>query len=73
LARHTGALVLPVSFRFSRQWVFNSWDRTKLAKPWAVMECRFATPLDAATWSAADDAARAERLARTLNALASVS
>lgn len=68
LARHTEALVLPVAFHISRQWAFGSWDRTKLAKPWAAMECRFGPMQDIRTW-AGDDPSFARHLEQELNRL----
>jgi lysophospholipid acyltransferase (LPLAT)-like uncharacterized protein len=40
LARRTNAIIIPAAFNYSRQWEFNSWDRTKVPKPGAVIECR---------------------------------
>lgn len=44
LAAKTGALLLPCAFRADRQWVFRSWDRTRLPKPRAVLHVAFGTP-----------------------------
>jgi lysophospholipid acyltransferase (LPLAT)-like uncharacterized protein len=67
LARQAGALVLPVSFELSRQWVFRSWDRARLAKPWATLECRFWAPVDPAAWEDLGPEAQARRLEAMLS------
>jgi hypothetical protein len=48
LARHAGALLLPMAFRHSSQIVFKSWDRTRLPKPFARLHCLFGEPIDCA-------------------------
>jgi lysophospholipid acyltransferase (LPLAT)-like uncharacterized protein len=62
LAHRVGALIVPVSFRFSRQWVFKSWDRTRLAKPWAIMECSVGAPVEASAWDGLEPEAQARQL-----------
>jgi lysophospholipid acyltransferase (LPLAT)-like uncharacterized protein len=69
LARHSDARILPVAFRPTSAWVFKSWDRTKLPKPFSILECRFAAPIDASDWNADDDATHAKRIEAVLNGL----
>ncbi|MEM7698641.1 MAG: lysophospholipid acyltransferase family protein [Verrucomicrobiota bacterium] len=38
LAEKTGALLFPITVQFSRAWVFNSWDRFRLPKPFSTIE-----------------------------------
>jgi lysophospholipid acyltransferase (LPLAT)-like uncharacterized protein len=67
LARKTGAIILPVSFEFSRQWVFRSWDRTRLAKPWATIEYRFPFLVASGASSRMDDRELLRRLTSALS------
>ncbi len=45
LAAKTGAPVLPVAWGADRYWVFKSWDRTVLPKPFARMAFYYGEPL----------------------------
>lgn len=40
-AVHTGATVIPVTWRASRSWELSTWDRLALPKPFSVIEVSF--------------------------------
>ncbi|HPK04015.1 MAG TPA: lysophospholipid acyltransferase family protein [Candidatus Sumerlaeota bacterium] len=65
LARKAGALIVPVAFHHQRQWVFGSWDRTRLPKPFTRTTCVFGEPLDASRWD--DEAALLQRMVEALD------
>lgn len=65
LARKAGALILPVVFDQSRKFVFRSWDRTMLPKPFARTTILIHEPLDTAAWSD-DDESNARQLGALL-------
>jgi lysophospholipid acyltransferase (LPLAT)-like uncharacterized protein len=44
LASRTGLPVVPVGMAFSRSWSLGSWDRFRIAKPFARAEMVFGTP-----------------------------
>ena len=46
LGRQSGALLVPVAFHSSRRWVFGSWDRTRLPKPFASLRIHLGEPRD---------------------------
>ena len=46
---------MPMTFDISRQWVFGSWDRTRLIKPFARMRPTFHAAIDAHAWTADDE------------------
>lgn len=45
LASRTGAPILPLVVAVDRYWLFRSWDRTLLPKPFARIHIRFGKPL----------------------------
>lgn len=45
LASYSGTVVLPVGWAADRYWVFRSWDRTVLPKPFARMVVEIGEPL----------------------------
>jgi len=45
LAGHSGAVVVPVGWAADRYWVFRSWDRTVLPKPFARVVVEIGAPL----------------------------
>lgn len=47
LAQLSGACIVPVSADASKKWVFNSWDRMELPKPFAQMKLVIGEPLAA--------------------------
>ena len=69
LARQSGAVIIPLAFHPYRRWVFRSWDRTRLPKPFATIRPRLGRPVDP---SALDqtEIEISEGLERTLNELA---
>jgi hypothetical protein len=69
LARRTQALVLPVAYRFSSQWTFKSWDRMKLAKPFARVEGRIGELIDPLDY-AHDEQAIAQAIGEALRRIA---
>lgn len=67
LARKAGAVIVPMAFHNQRQWVFNSWDRTRLAKPFTRCLVRVGQPIDPQQWDGPDDARHAAELSALLN------
>jgi lysophospholipid acyltransferase (LPLAT)-like uncharacterized protein len=53
-AAKAGVCVLPVGMQVTRAWVFRSWDRFVLPKPFATITVRYADPIRAAGSAAAD-------------------
>jgi lysophospholipid acyltransferase (LPLAT)-like uncharacterized protein len=45
LARMTGALIIPISWGADRCWVFNSWDRFMIPKPFARISYCYGEPI----------------------------
>lgn len=45
LAQLTGAPIVPVAFSCSSAWVFDSWDRTLLPRPFAKVVCAYGDPI----------------------------
>lgn len=45
LARLSGALILPAFTHSDRTWVFRSWDRFRLPKPFAIITAYYGEPL----------------------------
>jgi lysophospholipid acyltransferase (LPLAT)-like uncharacterized protein len=45
LARMTGALIIPISWSADRCWVFNSWDRFMIPKPFARISYCYGEPI----------------------------
>ena len=45
LAQFSGAPILPVIISAQRRWVFNSWDRFMVPKPFSKIFVRFAQPI----------------------------
>lgn len=45
LARMTGALIIPISWSADRYWVFNSWDRFMIPKPFARISYCYGEPI----------------------------
>jgi lysophospholipid acyltransferase (LPLAT)-like uncharacterized protein len=45
LARMTGALIVPISWSADRYWVFNSWDRFMIPKPFARISYCYGEPV----------------------------
>jgi hypothetical protein len=68
LARHAGALIVPVAFRHSRQIAFRSWDRTRLPLPFARVTGLFGPPLDPVAGALQNDDG-GQALTELLNAL----
>jgi lysophospholipid acyltransferase (LPLAT)-like uncharacterized protein len=66
LARMTNAFLMPIVFKNSREWVFRSWDRTRLIKPFAKMRPIFLPPIDATLWEGDDESLTLE-VQRLLN------
>ena len=55
LAKSTGNPVLPFHLEAQRHWTLNSWDRTQIPKPFAIVSIAMGKPFDVA--ADADDAA----------------
>ncbi|MCE5230575.1 lysophospholipid acyltransferase family protein [bacterium] len=68
LARKADALIVPFGFAYSSQFVFKSWDRTRLPKPFAKMAAYIGPPIDPRQW-AGDDHERALQLGKLLDKL----
>ena len=45
IAQFSGATILPVIMSAQRRWVFNSWDRFMVPKPFSKVFIRFAPPI----------------------------
>jgi lysophospholipid acyltransferase (LPLAT)-like uncharacterized protein len=45
IAQFAGAPILPVIMSAQRRWVFNSWDRFMVPKPFSKVLIRFGTPI----------------------------
>jgi lysophospholipid acyltransferase (LPLAT)-like uncharacterized protein len=45
LARMTGAMIIPISWGADRCWVFNSWDRFMIPKPFARISYCYGEPI----------------------------
>ena len=65
LARTCDAFIFPIVFKNSREWVFRSWDRTRLIKPFAKMTPIFLEPIDSRLWR--DDESLTREVERVLN------
>src|SRR6266496_3321257 len=48
LAKATGNPLLPFHLEASRHWTVNSWDRTQIPKPFAIVAMAMGEPLDVA-------------------------
>ncbi len=68
VARQAGAVIIPVAFLPSRRWVFRSWDRTCLPKPFATLRPHLGRPVDPSVLDQSE-AEISEELERTLNDL----
>lgn len=61
LSGATGALVLPIRVEYGSKWVFNSWDKFQLPKPFSTVDIYF-DPCIAISDDLDDEAFEAERL-----------
>ncbi len=70
LARLSGVPIIPISCRFSHKWVFGSWDRMELPKPFAKAYATYGAPI-VVSRDADEDEMEAKRLEveSALNAL----
>ncbi|MEE4608689.1 MAG: lysophospholipid acyltransferase family protein [Desulfobacteraceae bacterium] len=63
LAAEAGALIVPVYTESAQRWIFHSWDRFLLPKPFSRVTIRFGAPLRIDTQNGADGAIEDQRLA----------
>ncbi len=68
LARRADALIMPVGFAYRRQWVFNSWDKTRLPAPWTRAVIYLGPPIDPRKWPG-EAPEQARQLGRLIDAL----
>jgi hypothetical protein len=63
LAAKTGAVIVPVYTESARRWMFNSWDRFYLPKPFSPVTIRFGAPIQIADQTGSGGDIETQRLA----------